>query len=261
MLQSRISLFGITIDNLTMVQAVERIGELLKEGRGQHYVATPNVDHIVRLYKDCAFRQAYASASLVLADGMPVIWASRLLRRPLQMRVTGADLLPAVCEMAASTGRSVFLLGGLAGVAERAAHNLRLRYAGLQIAGTYSPALGFERDAAERARIIERINAVRPDILAIGLGAPKQELWIAGNRSELHFGVALCIGAAIDFAAGELERAPRWMQEQGFEWLWRLSQQPRRLWRRYLVEDMAFARIVAREWWRIRVRGSPYEGA
>jgi len=258
----RTALFGITIDNLTMAQAVEAIRELVNDSKGHHYVATPNTDHIVRLHKDPVFRKAYAGASLVLADGMPLIWASRSLGRPLQMRVTGADLLPAVCEMAAANAKSVFLLGGRAGVAERAALNLQAAYPGLQIAGTYSPPLGFERDPVEQRRIVEQVNRVCPDVLAIGLGAPKQELWIAAHHRELQFGVALCIGAAIDFAAGAVERAPRWMQEGGLEWFWRLAQEPRRLWKRYLVDDMAFARIVAREWWRIRVRrAAPYEGA
>src|SRR5207237_3403432 len=228
----------------TRARAVEAIRKLGNPGKGQHYVATPNTDHIVRLHKDAVFRQAYAGASLGLADGMPLIWASRSLGGPLQMRVTGADLLPAVCEMAASDAKSVFLLGRRPGVGERAALNLQARYPGLQIAGTYAPPMGFERDPGEQKRIVQQVNRVCPDILAIGLGAPKQELWIAAHRRELPFGVGLCIGAAIDFAAGTLERAPLWMQEHGFEWLWRLIQDTKRLWKRYLVDDMAFAAIV-----------------
>lgn len=253
---NRVALFGITIDNVTTAEAVEAVRRLLDDGKGRHYVATPNVDHIVRLSRDAAFRQAYAGASLVLADGMPLIWASRPLGRPLKSRVTGADLFPNVCAMAASIGKSVFLLGGRDGVAARAARNLQARHPGLHIAGVYSPPMGFERDPAEHQRIVERINRARPDVLAIGLGAPKQELWIAAHRRELEFGVALCIGAGIDFVAGDLQRAPRWMQHHGLEWLWRLIQEPGRLWKRYLVDDMAFARIVAREWWRLRVRGT-----
>jgi N-acetylglucosaminyldiphosphoundecaprenol N-acetyl-beta-D-mannosaminyltransferase len=160
-----------------------------------------------------------------------------------------------VCEMAAAHGKSLFLLGGRPGIAERAASSLHARYAGLRIAGTYAPPMGFERDGAEQRRIVEHVNRVRPDLLAIGLGAPKQELWIAAHRSELDFGVALCIGAAIDFAAGTVRRAPRYMQKHGLEWLWRLGQEPRRLWKRYLVEDLAFGALVAREWWRLRVSG------
>jgi N-acetylglucosaminyldiphosphoundecaprenol N-acetyl-beta-D-mannosaminyltransferase len=247
----RVTLFGVTIDNVTAAEAVERVRELLENG-GQHYVTTPNTDHVVRLQNDTALRQAHAEASLVLADGWPVVQACRILGRPLKGRVTGADLLPNVCEMGAKSGRSLYILGGMDGVAERAAHNLRARYPGLRIAGTYSPPFGFERDAEECRRIAERIDRARPDLLAIGLGCPKQELWIAKHRHEMQFGVALCIGAAIDFAAGNLSRAPQWMQHNGLEWLYRLAQEPGRLWKRYLVDDMAFARVVAREWFNRR---------
>jgi exopolysaccharide biosynthesis WecB/TagA/CpsF family protein len=248
----RVALFGITFDNVTAAEAVEAVGRLLEEwktrGSGQHYVTTPNTDHVVRLYKNPALRQAHAEATICIADGMPVVMASRALGRGLKERVAGADLLPDVCEMAAREGRSLFILGGLDGVAERAAHNLRARYPGLRIAGTYSPPFGFERDPAECRRIVERINRARPDVLAVGLGCPKQELWITQYRGEMQFGVALCIGAAIDFAAGNLARAPKWMQQWGLEWLYRILQEPRRLWKRYLVDDMVFAVIVAREW-------------
>jgi N-acetylglucosaminyldiphosphoundecaprenol N-acetyl-beta-D-mannosaminyltransferase len=247
----RVTLFGVSIDNVNAAEAVERVRELLENG-SQHYVTTPNTDHVVRLQKDTALRQAHEEASLVLADGWPVVQACRILGRPLKGRVTGADLLPNVCEMAAKSGRSLYILGGMDGVAERAAHNLRARYPGLRIAGTYSPPFGFERDAEECRRIAERIDRARPDLLAIGLGCPKQELWIAKHRREMQFGVALCIGAAIDFAAGNLSRAPQWMQHNGLEWLYRLAQEPGRLWKRYLVDDMAFARVVAREWFNRR---------
>jgi N-acetylglucosaminyldiphosphoundecaprenol N-acetyl-beta-D-mannosaminyltransferase len=249
-----VRLFGIAIDNLTMAQALERLRILLLDEGGRHYVVTPNVDHVVRLQRDTIFLQAYAGAALVLADGMPLVWASRSLGRPLKMRVTGADLLPRACQMAASLGKSVFLLGGADGVAERAAHNLRLASPGLRIAGTYSPPMGFERDAAEDRGVVERINRAQPDVLAIGLGAPKQELWIARHRRELIFSVALCIGGAIDLAAGVAARAPVWMQQGGLEWLWRLMQEPRRLWKRYLVDDLGFAPLVLREWQRRRFK-------
>lgn len=252
-----IRLFGIAIDNLTMAQALERLRILLTEEGGHHYVVTPNVDHVVRLRRDALFRQAYAGASMVLADGMPLVWASRWLGRPLKMRVTGADLLPCVCELAASMDKSVFLLGGLDGVAERAAHNLRLAYPRLQIAGTYSPPMGFERDPAEERRVVERVNGAKPDVLALAFGAPKQELWIAGHRQDLHFGVALCIGAAIDYAAQAVERAPHWMQQRGLEWLWRLMQEPRRLWKRYLIEDLGFMPLLLEEWWRRKSNSEP----
>ena len=251
-----IGLFGIAIDNVTMAQALEQLRLVLMDERGHDYVVTPNVHHIVRLQRDALFRQAYAGASLVLADGMPLVWASRSLGRPLKMRVTGADLLPCVCQMAASLDKSVFLLGAGDGVAARAAQKLRHAYPGLRIAGTYSPPMGFERDPAEERRVVERVNGAKADVLAIGLGAPKQELWIAAHRDQLHFRVALCIGAAIDYVAETLKRAPHWMQRNGLEWLWRLAQEPRRLWRRYLVEDLEFASLLVEEWWRKKRTGA-----
>ncbi len=256
----RVALFGMMIDNVTMDEAVDAVRRLI-ESEGRHYVATPNVDHIVRLHKDPAFRRAYAGASLVIPDGMPLIWASRSLGRPLKGRVTGADLLPNVCRMAAQMSKSVYFLGGREGVAQHAGENLAARYPGLRVAGAYSPPMGFERDPAEHQRIVECINAAQPDVLAIGLGSPKQELWIAEHLHTLAVKVALCIGAGIDFAAGTAVRAPHWMQDHGLEWAWRLLQEPSRLWKRYLVDDVAFAKIVAQEWWRLRSQrtGGQYE--
>jgi exopolysaccharide biosynthesis WecB/TagA/CpsF family protein len=250
-MMDRIDLFGITIDNVTMAGAVNRVRALLA-GAGRHIVVTPNVDHIVRLSRDEEFRGAYGRASLVVADGMPIVWASRLLGRPLKERVTGSDMVPLVCAAAAEAGYSVYLLGALPGVAEVAIANLKRRFPSLRIAGSYSPPFGFERDAAETRRIIERLNQARPDVLLIGLGPGKQEKWIAQHLDALNIRVALCIGAGIDFLAGNVSRAPRWMQRSGLEWLFRLISEPRRLWRRYLVEDMAFLGLFAREWRRHR---------
>lgn len=248
-----VELFGILIHNVTMAEAIDDIKGWLA-GTGRHYVTTPNVDHVMRLQKDPEFRQIYQQASLVVADGMPIIWASRLLGKPLKGRVCGSDLLPKVCEVAAERGKTVFLLGGKDGVAERAADNLRARFPSLRIVGSYGPPFGFESDEAENQRIVQRINHARPDLLFVGLGAPKQEKWVARHLHQLEIKVALCVGAGIDYVAGTLARAPRWMRRTGLEWLWRLLQEPKRLWQRYLIEDMAFVRLFLNEWWRLRVR-------
>ncbi len=246
-----IELFGITIHNVTMAEAVEGVRRLLA-GDGKHILVTPNVDHIVRLSRDTEFVDAYRRASVVLADGMPVVWASRWLGRPLKERVTGSDLLPLVCGLAAEGGYSVYLLGAMPGVAETAIANLKRRFPGLRVAGCYSPPFGFERDEAENAAIIQRINTALPDILFLGLGPAKQEKWIARHVDALDIRLALCIGAGIDFLAGSVQRAPVWMQRSGLEWLYRLRREPQRLWRRYLVEDTAFAGILWRERGRLR---------
>ena len=244
----KIHLFGITIDNVSMEETLVRLREMLA-GQEKHFVVTPNVDHLVRLHKDTEFREVYKRASLVLADGMPLLWASRLLGRPLlKGRVAGSDLMLPVCRLAAETKIRVYFLGSMPGVAEKAIEKLKGQYPDLQVAGHYSPPLGFEKDTAENQRIVSAINASRADILFVALGAPKQEKWIAGHLEELHIKVGLCIGAGLDFISGAVKRAPQWMREMGLEWFWRLMSDPRRLWKRYLIEDLLFIKIFFEEW-------------
>lgn len=243
----RIELFGITIDNVSQSEAVARLREFLEDG-GRHYVVTPNVDHVVRLQEDSEFREAYRGASLVVADGMPVVWASRLLGKGLKQRITGTDLIPEVCRLAAEGGYSVFFLGGNPGVAEKASENLQRSVPGLKVAGGYAPPFGFEKDPAQDNEAVRRVNEAQPDVLLIALGAPKQEIWIRRNAGRLQFRLALCIGCGLDYPAGVARRAPAWMRRSGLEWLWRIMLEPKRLARRYLVEDMAFVRIFIREW-------------
>ncbi len=237
---------GIEIDNLTFSEAVERIIALAKTLQSQ-LVVTPNADHIVRLADDAAFGEVYQKAALRVADGMPLIWASKFLGNPLPERVTGADLLPALCEQAALYGLRVYLLGAPDGVGLLAAKRLKECFHGLQVAGVYSPPFGFEHDADEQKRIIDNINAVKPHILFVGLGSPKQEFWMSNEQSKLHVGVMLGIGAAIAFAAGTEKRAPRWMQKMGLEWLFRLLQNPKHLAKRYW-KDFRFFRLVFQQW-------------
>lgn len=251
----KIYLFGITIDNVTMGETLERIRTMLA-GPGKHFVVTPNVDHLVRLHKDAEFQEVYKRASLVVADGMPVIWGSHLLGRPLKERVAGSDLMLPACKLAAETGARVYFLGSMPGVAERALEKLRDLFPALQVAGHYSPPFGFEKDAAENKRIVERINTSRTDILFVALGAPKQEKWISAHLDELNIKVGLCIGAGVDFIAGAVKRAPAWMHSIGLEWFWRLMSDPGRLWKRYLVEDLLFFKIFLLEWWNIYIRKS-----
>lgn len=245
-----ISLFGMHIAPLRMSEAVAVLCAWIDaDERRCRYVVTPNVDHTVMFAKHSGLREAYRDASLVLADGLPVVLASRLLKKPLPERVAGSDLAPALFA-STDTGRplSVYLLGAGPGVAERAARNIMQRWPNAKVVGTYSPPLGFERDEQECASICERINAARPDVLMLGLGAPKQELWIAKHREQLHVKVALCIGATIDFLAGEKARAPRWMQKCGVEWLHRLASEPKRLLKRYAHDAWVFPQLIWREW-------------
>jgi N-acetylglucosaminyldiphosphoundecaprenol N-acetyl-beta-D-mannosaminyltransferase len=247
---SRVSLFGIEIDAVRMGEAVERIFAWTKDPqRSCRYVVTPNVDHTVILQHHAELRNAYQHAGLVVADGFPVVWASRLLRRPLPELIPGSDLVPQLFQAAQSQGGTkVFLLGAAPGVAERAAQNIEARWPAVQVVGTYSPPLGFERDDLENARIVDMVNAVTPDILVLGFGAPKQELWIAKHYEKLNAGCALCVGATIDFLAGEKRRAPAWMRRLRLEWLHRLVTEPRRLATRYARDAWVFPQLVWREW-------------
>lgn len=248
---SRIKLFGIEIDPLRQTEAVARLMEWIEAPILDRcrYVVTPNVDHTRLLRESAALRDAYADADMVLADGMPVVLASRLLRKPLPERVTGADLVPALFD-AASTSRplTTYLLGAGPGVADRAARNIEARWPSVKVVGTYSPPIGFEKDDAENKGILDRIADCRPDALVVGLGAPKQELWVHRHRHQIAARTAYCVGATIDFLAGEKSRAPRWMQRSGLEWMHRVATEPRRLFRRYAHDAWIFPQLVYREW-------------
>ena len=240
---SRIKFLNTEVDNLTMDESIERIEELIFSKKPS-YVVTPNVDHIVKLEEDKEFQDVYKEADLILTDGMPLIWISKLKKNPIKEKVSGSDLFPRVCKLAADKGYKVFLLGAAEGVAVRAAENLRAKYNGLNIIGTYSPSYGFEKKEDEIQKIIELINEVKPDILAVGLGAPKQEKFLYNYRKQLNVPVSLAIGASIDFEAGNMSRAPKWMQNIGLEWLYRLYQEPRRMAKRYLIDDVKIIKLL-----------------
>lgn len=237
MSEKRIKFLNTHIDNLTLKEALREARRLVLEDKNS-YVVTPNVDHIVKIEHDRLFREIYEEADLVLTDGMPLIWMSRWLGTPIREKISGSDFFPEVCRMAAKEGFSVFLLGAAEGVAEKATVNLKKKYQNLKIAGVYSPSYGFENDMEEITYIISKINKAKPDILCIGLGTPKQEKFYYRCREQLKVPLTLHIGASIDFEAGLKKRAPEWISYMGLEWLYRLSQEPNRLYRRYLLEDV-----------------------
>lgn len=236
----RIALRGLGIDALTEAQAIERLFARLARGRGG-VVLTPNLDHLRRHARQPDVRPAYAKADLVLADGMPLVWASRLQRTPLPERVAGSDLIWTVAAHAARQGRSVFLLGGAAGVAPLAAARLVERFPTLRIAGQHCPPLGFLESEAQLARLQREVRAAEPDIVFVGLPSPTAERVIALLRPLLPETWFLGLGVSLSFVSGDVRRAPRWTQHMGLEWLWRLSQEPLRLCRRYLIEGLPFA--------------------
>lgn len=230
------------IDNLTMDEAIERI-DLLIQNRKPAYVVTPNVDHIVKLEEDEEFREVYNKADLILTDGMPLIWISKLQRNEIKEKVSGSDLFPKVCELASKKSYSVFLLGAAEGIAAKAAEKLKNKYNGLNIVGTYSPSYGFEKNQQEIDKIIKVISEAKPDILAVGLGAPKQEKFIHKYKNRFNVPISLAIGASIDFEAGNINRAPEWMQNSGLEWFYRFLKEPKRMFKRYFIDDIKILKI------------------
>ena len=233
--RDRVELGGVLIDRVDASEAVDRLREFLLDGE-THQVVTVNLDFLSIAQRDVRFRSTLNASDLAVADGMPLVWASRLRGESLPERVAGVDLVFESCRLAAEEDRGVFLLGAAPGVAEAAASKLQETFPGLQIAGTYSPPMG-PMSRKENARILRMIQDTRPGFLFVALGAPRQDLWIRENHAFLNVPVAMGVGCVFDVLAGDVDRAPRWMQRSGLEWAYRLCQEPSRLWRRYLLND------------------------
>ena len=242
----RLRLGALEVDSVTFEQALERIEALVASGQGGS-VFTPNVDHVVNVGSDAEFARAYASVSLSLVDGTPLLWSSRLLGAPLPAKISGSDLVRPLVQRAAQRGWRVYLLGAGPGVAQEAAAIFE-RELGAHVVGVDSPRISARPGGVdESAAALERLSAARPDLVLVAFGSPKQELWIHHHRAQLGPAVAVAIGASLDFVAGRVKRAPAWMSRAGLEWVFRLAQEPRRLWRRYLVNDPKFLAILLRE--------------
>jgi N-acetylglucosaminyldiphosphoundecaprenol N-acetyl-beta-D-mannosaminyltransferase len=253
----RLRIGQLHVDRVTLAGAVDAIEALITARRGG-VVVTPNVDHVVIAERHPAFREAYAAADLSLADGKPIVWASHLLGEPLPEKVSGSDLVLPLLDRAASRRWRVYLLGGAPGVAEAAAEQLA-RERGVEIAGTSAPQLTASAAQADPAAVeaADAVRAAHADLVLVAFGAPKQELWMHRHRHALAPALLVGVGASLDFVIGRVRRAPRWMSDAGLEWLWRLSHEPRRLWRRYLLDDPQFLPILAR---RLRERRTRREG-
>ncbi|MCC6337679.1 MAG: WecB/TagA/CpsF family glycosyltransferase [Myxococcales bacterium] len=245
----RLRIGQVPVDVVSFAQALDAVEALVAAKQGG-FVFTPNIDHVVVADAQPAFAQAYQRAALCLADGMPLVWASRLLGRPLPGRVAGSDLIVPLLERAGRRGWRVFFFGAGPGVAQKAAEVVEARF-GTQVVGVASPQVRLE-DAAQVDAIAREVRAAAPDLVLFALGAPKQELLIAALGERLRPAVSLGIGAGLDFLAGTVKRAPPFFRQHGLEWLYRLAREPRRLWRRYLVNDPRFALIL---WRTLRARG------
>lgn len=240
---ARIKFMNTCIDNLTMSETLNEIDKLIQK-KICSYVVTPNVDHIVRLEKDEELQKVYKNASLILTDGKPLIWISKWYKTPIKEKISGSDLFPRVCQLAANKNYTMYLLGAAEGVADTAARNLMKKYPGLNIVGTYSPPFGFEKNEQEMNKIKTQIQEVHPDILIVGLGCPKQEKFMYYHCKELGVPISFGLGASIDFEAGNIKRAPKWMSNHGLEWLYRFSKEPKRLFKRYFVDDLKIIQVA-----------------
>jgi N-acetylglucosaminyldiphosphoundecaprenol N-acetyl-beta-D-mannosaminyltransferase len=213
--------------------------ERLIAGGGPNWVGVCNAYTATVARRDRSLRAFYEAAALNLPDGMPLVWASRLYGRPIPERVSGPDFLLSLARAAAARGYRFFFLGATEPVLDAMSRNLRIAAPGLTVAGTLAPPFGTFSGEDDR-RMAEAVNAARPDVLWVGMSAPKQETWLLRMGDRLHVRLGVGVGAAFDFFAGRVRRAPAWMRGAGLEWVWRLSQEPRRLWKRYLVGNAGF---------------------
>ena len=243
----RINILGVGFDNVTMDEALAR-GEELLCSEGAHYVVTPNPEIVETCRADAAANAAVNGADLVLPDGIGIVYGAKILHQPLRGRVPGIEFGTGMIERCAKLGKSVYLLGAKPGVAEQAAENLKNRFPGLVIAGTHD---GYFQDDDP---VVEKINAVQPDLLLVCLGAPKQELWMQRNAPRLRVGLMAGLGGSLDVFAGNVKRAPKFFQKLGLEWFYRLIKEPKRIGRMMKLPKFLFAAIGR------RLRGKKHHG-
>ena len=241
---------ALLVDNTTIKEAGLFAADLARQ---RPRLSTPalmtsvNAQAVLIAEESKRFAEILNGSALSIADGMSIVIASRLLGTPLHERVAGVDLVEELCKLCALEGLSVYFVGGRPGAASLTAEILVRRYPGLNVAGIDCPPYGFEIVSNENEKVLQRIRTAAPDLLFVALGTPKQEYWTAHNLSELKVAVAIPVGAAFEMIAGLVPRAPRWLQSIGMEWLFRLVLEPRRLWRRYLIGNPRFIRLLARQ--------------
>lgn len=231
------------VSNVTMAEAVAGIEEMLAAGK-KSYVVAINVDVVMKIEEDPYLKKITDTADMVLVDGTPLVWIAKHHKTPVKEKVSGSDLVPQLCKTAAEKGYTLFILGGKDGVADQAKQKLEETYPEIRIVGTYAPPLGFEKDEAQLVRTNAIISQASPDLLIACLGCPKQEKFIYENIGKYNAKVSVCAGATVDFLAGNVKRAPKWMSNHGLEWLYRFFQEPRRLFKRYFIDDMKILRLV-----------------
>lgn len=231
-----INFLGIRLNNVTSKELLDHVDYCIARKTPCQIVGI-NVDQAIRVIEDPYSKEIFDNAELVFTDGKPIMWIAKWLNRPIVEKVSGPDLMLQLCKRAAEKNYKVFLLGGNHGVAVKAAEKLEKAYPGLQCVGTYSPPFGFEKNIEEMNKIINILKASDADQLFVGLGSPKQDVFIYENMEKYNIPVSYSMGAAIDFIGGNVKRAPKWMSDHGLEWFHRFLQNPRRLYKRYFIDD------------------------
>ncbi|WP_438434520.1 WecB/TagA/CpsF family glycosyltransferase [Gorillibacterium sp. sgz500922] len=239
----KVKLLNTYVNNVTINETLDIIEQMIQRGK-KSYIVTVNVDIIMKIENDEYLKKIADNADMVLVDGKPLIWISKMYKRPIKEKVSGSDLVPKLCDLAAEKGYTMFILGGKDGIAEQAKQNIERDYPGVKVVGTYAPPFGFDKDYTELAYINSMISALHPDLLITCFGCPKQEKWIYDNIQNYDAKVSVCAGATVDFLAGNIKRAPRWMSEHGLEWFYRFLQEPRRLFKRYFIDDVKIPRLI-----------------
>jgi N-acetylglucosaminyldiphosphoundecaprenol N-acetyl-beta-D-mannosaminyltransferase len=242
---ARVDILGVKVSAINISTALGLITQWVSQG-SRYYVCVTGVHGIMESRRDPRLRDIHNGSGLTTPDGMPLVWAGRFAGARHMERVCGPDLMLAVCELAVAQGFSSFFYGGRSGVADLLAERLQHRYPGLKVAGTYAPPFR-ELSKDEDEQVVQLINGAKPQLVWVGLGTPKQERWMASHVKRLNANILIGVGAAFDLHAGLSSRAPLWMQHSGFEWIYRLAHEPRRLWRRYLYNSAPFIiRLAAR---------------
>jgi N-acetylglucosaminyldiphosphoundecaprenol N-acetyl-beta-D-mannosaminyltransferase len=246
MSDDRADILGVYVSRFNLEETVQVFSDAIENGLKLRVAVTP-VNSILWARKNEGLREIYNSADIVTADGVPVVWASKLFKTPIRGRVTGLDLLPKFAETASKKGYKFFLMGASEGVAEQLAEVLKNQHPGLEVAGTYSPPFAETFSDEENEKMITMINQSGADVLWVSLTSPKQDYWIAEHFDKLDVSVAAGVGAAFDVVAGNIARAPHWMQKFGLEWLFRLIKEPGRLSKRYLIEAPLFIPLILKQ--------------
>lgn len=231
------------VNNVNMGETLTEICHLI-EKKQKSYVVAINVDVVMKIEQDEYLKRIVDEAELTLVDGKPLVWIAKWHKHPVKAKISGSDLVPELCKIAADKGYSVFIIGGKEGIAERAKENIERDLPQIRIVGTYSPPFGFEKNKTELDKINTLISALHPDLVISCFGCPKQEKWVYENYKIYDGIVSVCAGATVDFLAGKVARAPAWMSNHGLEWFYRFLQEPKRLFKRYFVDDIKIIRLV-----------------